>query len=262
MEIHPDPEGLHRRRAGVGRGPRQPPARRSRTALLRWFALLLAGLLFLPIVLTASLRWVNPPTSAFMLSARLSALASGDQDFVIEQRWLPLAAQSPWAGVAVIAAEDQKFPRHRGFDFDAMQSALDAHQRGASLRGASTLSQQLAKNLYLWSGRSWLRKGLEAWLTVLLESTLDKRRILELYLNVVEFGPGVYGVEAASQRYFGHGAAAVSAEEAAALAAVLPSPTHYSVTKPSNYVRARQRWILGQMRQLGGVAVLRGLDPL
>ena len=257
MAIHPDPDGLHRRRAGVGHRPQ--PARRPRTSLFRLLLLAVAALLLLSVVLTASLRWLNPPTSAFMLAARLVALAHGDRDFHIEQHWTPLAAQSPWAGVAVIAAEDQKFPRHRGFDFDAMRSALDAHQRGAGLRGASTLSQQLAKNLYLWSGRSWLRKGLEAWLTVLLESTLDKRRILELYLNVVEFGPGVYGVEAASQRYFGHGADALGAEEAAALAAVLPSPSHYSVTKPSNYVRARQRWILAQMRALGGVAVVRRL---
>jgi monofunctional biosynthetic peptidoglycan transglycosylase len=228
---------------------------------LRLSFIALAGLLLLSIVLTASLRWLNPPTTAFMLEARVAALLSADASLVIEQRWLDLARQSPWAGVAVIAAEDQKFRRHRGFDFNAMQSAIDAHQRGASLRGASTLSQQLAKNLYLWSGRSWLRKGLEAWLTVLLESLLDKRRILELYLNVVEFGPGVYGVEAASQRYFGHGAEALTAQEAAALAAVLPSPSNYSVTALSDYVRARQRWILAQMRQLGGVAVVQGLLP-
>ena len=259
MEIHPDPDCLHRRRAGPGHRP--PPARRPRTSLFRLALLAFAGLFLLSVVLTASLRWLNPPTSAFMLAARLVAAANGDQDFHNEQHWIPLTAQSPWASVAVIAAEDQKFPRHRGFDFDAMHSALDAHQRGAGLRGASTLSQQLAKNLYLWSGRSWLRKALEAWLTLLLESTLDKRRILELYLNVVEFGPGVYGVEAASQRYFGHSADALSAEQAAALAAVLPSPSNYSVTAPSDYVRARQRWILTQMRALGGVAVVRSLDP-
>ena len=218
----------------------------------------LACFLLLSIVLTVSLRWRNPPTSAFMLAAQAVAVMTHDQGFVIDQRWLPLSAQSPWPAVAVIAAEDQKFARHRGFDFDAMQSAIDAHQRGASLRGASTLSQQLAKNLYLWSGRSWLRKGLEAWLTVLLETALDKRRILEIYLNVVQFGPGVYGVEAASQRYFGHGAQSLTAEEAAALAAVLPAPSNYSVTQPSDYVQARQRWILSQMRALGGEAVLVG----
>ena len=259
MKIHPDPEGLQRRRLGLGRRPVPPIKPPRRGALTRLLMLTLAVLLLLSMLVTASLRWVNPARSAFMLGAEAMALWKGDRAFTIDQRWLPLAAQSPWAAVAVIAAEDQKFPRHRGFDFDAMQSAINAHQRGATLRGASTLSQQLAKNLYLWSGRSWLRKALEAWLTVLLETTLDKRRILELYLNVVQFGPGVYGVEAASQRYFGHGANELSAEQAAALAAVLPAPSNYSVTEPSAYVRARQRWILTQMRALGGEAALRGL---
>jgi len=259
MEIHPDPEGLHRRRLGGERRARPQPLRRRRRSPWRLLVLVPAGFLLLSIVLTASLRWLNPPTSAFMVAAHVVAIMHGDKDFIVDHRWLPLSAQSPWPGVAVIAAEDQKFARHRGFDFDAMQSAIDAHQRGASLRGASTLSQQLAKNLYLWSGRSWLRKALEAWLTVLLETTLDKRRILEIYLNVVEFGPGVYGVEAASQRYFGHGAQSVSAPEAAALAAVLPAPSNYSVTAPSDYVRARQRWILKQMQALGGAAVVSSL---
>jgi monofunctional biosynthetic peptidoglycan transglycosylase len=167
---------------------------------LRVIVVLVAVLLLLSIVVTAGLRWFNPPTSAFMLAARATALLNGDRDFVVDYRWRPLHAQSRWAALAVIASEDQKFKRHGGFDFEAMQSAINAHQRGASLRGASTLTQQLAKNLYLWSGRSWLRKVLEAWLTVLLESTLSKPRILELYLNVVQFGPGVYGVEAASQQ--------------------------------------------------------------
>lgn len=256
MAIHPDPDGLHRRRFGTPRRPPSAPTVRPRVALLRLVWLSIAALLLLSIVLTASLRWLDPPTSAFMLGARMTALLAGERDFVIEQRWLALSAQSPWPGVAVIAAEDQKFVHHHGFDFEAIKSAVDAQQRGARLRGASTLSQQLAKNLYLWPGRSWLRKGLETWFTVLLEMALDKRRILEIYLNVVEFGPGVYGVEAASQRYFGHGAASLSAEQAAALAAVLPAPSNYSVTHPSPYIRARQRWILGQMRALGGSAAL------
>lgn len=262
MAIHPDPDGLHRRRFGTPRRAAPAPTVRPGGALLRVAWLSLAALLLLSIVLTVSLRWLDPPTSAFMLGARAAALLAGERDLVIEQRWLALTAQSPWPGVAVIAAEDQNFAAHRGFDFEAIKSAIDARQRGSSLRGASTVSQQLAKNLYLWSGRSWLRKGLEAWFTVLLETALDKRRILEIYLNVVEFGPGVYGVEAASQRYFGHGAATLSAEEAAALAAVLPAPSNYSVTQPSPYVRARQRWILGQMRALGGSAVLAKLTAM
>ena len=249
-QIHPDPDGWQRRRMGLARtaAASRPPRRWS-----WWRALFVAVALtlLLSMALCVSLRWFNPPTTAFMLAARAVAVMADDREFTIDQRWLPLAAQSRWAALAVIAAEDQKFMRHGGFDFDAMQSAIDAHQRGASLRGASTLSQQLAKNLFLWSGRSWLRKGLEAWLTVLLETTLPKSRILELYLNVVEFGPGVYGVEAASQRYFGHGAATLDAEEAAALAAVLPAPSRYSVVAPSPHVRDRQQWILRQMRTLG-----------
>ncbi|MGE0862163.1 MAG: monofunctional biosynthetic peptidoglycan transglycosylase, partial [Gammaproteobacteria bacterium] len=155
--------------------------------------------------------------------------------------------------------EDQKFPRHRGFDVAAMRAAYREHQQGARLRGASTITQQLAKNLFLWSGRSWARKGLEAWFTVLLEMLLDKRRILELYVNLVEFGPGTYGAEAASRRFFGHGATTLRAEEAALLAAVLPSPRSYDAAAPGSYVRARQRWILAQMRQLGGARLLQTL---
>ena len=257
MEIHPDPDGRHRRRFERGRRTSTHPRW---SVLARLFVGVCAALL-LSLLLTLSLRWLNPPTSAFMLAARVNAALAGKRDFVVAQRWLPLAAQSPWAAVAVIAAEDQKFRRHRGFDFTAMGDALAAHQRRASLRGASTLSQQLAKNLFLWSGHSWLRKACEAWFTLLLEMALGKHRILELYLNVVEFGPGLYGVEAASERYFGHGAATLSAEEAAALAAVLPSPRYYSVITPSSYVTARRRWIMQQMRQLGGVAVVAGLKP-
>ena len=226
-------------------------------------ARLLVGLgagIVLSVLLTAGLRWLDPTTSAFMLAARVSAVQSGDRNFVVDQRWLSLARQSPWAGVAVIAAEDQNFRGHHGFDFAAVRAALAAHQRGAGLRGASTLSQQLAKNLFLWSGHSWLRKACETWFTLLLETLLDKRRILELYLNVVEFGPGIYGVEAASQRFFGHGALTLSANEAAVLAAVLPNPRRYSVISPSAYVDARRRWILGQMQQLGGVAAMNGLS--
>ena len=257
MEIHPDPDGLQRRRFERGRRSNTRPRW---SVLTRLFLSLSAALAF-SVLLTASLRWLNPPTSAFMLAARVSAALAGERDFVVTQRWLPLAAQSPWAGVAVIAAEDQKFRRHHGFDFEAVRDALAAHQRGTALRGASTLSQQLAKNLFLWSGHSWLRKACEAWFTLLLENLLDKRRILELYLNVVEFGPGLYGVAAASEHYFGHGAATLSADEAAALAAVLPNPRKYKVQAPSDYVAARQRWIVQQMRQLGGVAVVSGLAP-
>jgi monofunctional biosynthetic peptidoglycan transglycosylase len=157
--------------------------------------------------------------------------------------------------VAVIAAEDQRFPSHRGFDFEAIDQALAERERGR-IRGASTISQQVAKNLFLWPGRSWTRKGLEAYFTVLIETLWPKQRILEVYLNVAEFGRGIYGVGAASQTYFGKPAAQLTAEEAALLAAVLPSPKRFRVTAPSAYLRSRQHWILGQMHRLGGTAIL------
>jgi monofunctional biosynthetic peptidoglycan transglycosylase len=254
--MHPDPDGARRRSQRAKRSAPRRPRRRPRRPWWRWaFALplLLAALSALPVV---ALRWIDPPVTAFMLAAQLEAARAGRQDFTLRYEWVPLGAISPWASVAVIAAEDQKFPQHRGFDFDALGEALEHNRRGGRLRGASTITQQLAKNLYLWSGRHWMRKGLEAWFTVLLETFLPKARILELYLNVAELGPGLYGVGAASAHYFGHAPAALSAEEAALLAAVLPNPRRYRVDAPSAYTRARQQWILRHMRQLGGPALI------
>jgi monofunctional biosynthetic peptidoglycan transglycosylase len=174
----------------------------------------------------------------------------------VEQRWVPLAEISPHLAVAVVAAEDQKFPVHRGFDFDAISRA--AQERRERPRGASTISQQLAKNLYLWPGRSLARKGLEAWLTLLLEAAWPKRRILEVYLNVAEFGPGIFGAEAASRRYFGKPARQLSPYESALLAAVLPSPKRMSAARPSEYVRGRASDIERAARGLGGPSYLAG----
>ncbi len=163
---------------------------------------------------------------------------------------------SPNAALAVIAAEDQHFPDHYGFDFAAIQDALDDQDEGKPLRGASTISQQVAKNLFLWSGRSLVRKGLEVWFTALLELLWSKERILEVYLNIAEFGDSTFGVEAASRRFFNKSASRLTAIEAARLAAVLPNPLRYRADKPSAYVLKRQRWIERQMRQLGGVTYL------
>src|SRR5439155_7999060 len=156
-------------------------------------------------------------------------------------------------------AEDQTFPEHFGFDWQAIEKAIAHNQRSRRIRGASTVSQQTAKNLFLPSRRTWVRKGLEAYFTVLLEIGWPKRRILEVYLNIVEFGDGVYGVESASQLYFGKPAARLNASEAALLAAVLPNPHQFKVKTPTAYVRERQQWILDQMSQLGGASVVRGL---
>jgi monofunctional biosynthetic peptidoglycan transglycosylase len=165
---------------------------------------------------------------------------------------------SPWMGLAVIAAEDQKFPEHWGFDMAAIEKALSHNERHETrIRGASTLSQQTAKNMFLWDGRSWLRKGLEAGLTVGIETLWTKRRILTVYLNVAEFGEGTFGVEAAAQRYFHKPASRLTMSEAALLAAVLPNPLRFKASAPSGYVRSRQAWILRQMRQLGGESFMR-----
>jgi monofunctional biosynthetic peptidoglycan transglycosylase len=157
---------------------------------------------------------------------------------------------SRFAALAVVAAEDQRFPLHHGFDFAEIGEALEERGNGR-LRGASTISQQVAKNLFLWQGRSFVRKGLEAWLTLWIELLWPKRRILEVYLNLAELGPGVFGVEAASRRTFGKPAARLEAEEAALLAAVLPNPVRYRADAPSSYVRHRAARIRREMDRLG-----------
>jgi monofunctional biosynthetic peptidoglycan transglycosylase len=155
---------------------------------------------------------------------------------------------------AVVAAEDQKFLKHNGFDLTAIEKALAFNAKSKRVRGASTISQQTAKNVFLWTGRSWLRKGLESGLTVLIEGAWGKERILEVYLNSIEFGEGVFGVEAAAQRYFKTSAAKLTKSQAALLAAVLPNPHRLLVKAPSAYVRGRQQWILRQMAQLPSIA--------
>lgn len=193
------------------------------------------------------------PFSAVMLERQVSAWFSGDFHYVAHSDWVGMDEISPWMGLAVIAAEDQKFPNHWGFDVPAIEKALAHNERNENrIRGASTLSQQTAKNLFLWDGRSWLRKGLEVGLTVGIETVWSKKRILTVYLNIAEFGDGIFGVEAAAQRYFHKPASRLTPAEAALLAAVLPNPIRFRADAPSGYVRSRQAWILRQMRQLGG----------
>lgn len=201
------------------------------------------------LALVLAFRWLDPPTSAFMLQVRIGGT-------LVQQTWVPLESISPSLRLAVIAAEDQRFPAHNGLDARAISRALDDHRAGGNLRGASTITQQTAKNLFLWPGRNFVRKGLEAWFAVLMEVLWPKTRILEVYLNVAEFGPGVYGAGAASAVYFGKPAAAITAPEAALLAAVLPNPRGLNVADPGPYVLERQAWILRQMRQLGGEGYL------
>ncbi|MBK8285828.1 MAG: monofunctional biosynthetic peptidoglycan transglycosylase [Ahniella sp.] len=203
------------------------------------------------IVVVLLLRFLPLPVSAVMIGERVE---TGQWP---TQVWVPWSEISGNMPLAAIAAEDQLFPEHHGFDLQAIGKAFESNQRGrGNVKGASTISQQVAKNVFLWKGRSWLRKGLEAWFTMWIELLWSKERILEVYLNVAEFGPGVYGVEAASQRYFERSASQLGPSHSARLAAVLPNPKKLSAAKPSDYVLRRQRWIERQMRQLGGTAYL------
>lgn len=230
----------------------------ARTSLAKRFfrtvAWVLIALVLLAVSLLLLLRYVNPPTSAFILSYRIE---NPGQE--VHQQWGRLSDISPWMPLAVVASEDQRFPGHRGVDFEAIRKALGEYQAGEGLRGASTITQQTAKNLFLWSGRSFVRKALEAGLALAIDGLWPKRRVLEVYLNIAEFGPGIYGVEAASQAYFGISAQQISAAQAARLAAVLPNPKELSVTSPSSYVRDRAFWIRGQMDQLSGLQYLKDL---
>jgi len=237
------------------------PTRRRSLAfrLLRGAVLLFAGWIAAMAATAVLLRWINPPTSAFMLRDRIAAATARDASYVFRHEWRDWSAISKHVPVAVIAAEDQAFPFHDGFDFKQIDRALADRERGRRLRGASTISQQVAKNLFLWPEQSWLRKGLEAYFTVLIETLWPKQRLLEVYLNVAEFGRGVFGVGAASEVYFRKRAARLNQYDAALLAAVLPSPKRMRVNAPSNYVRSRQQWILEQMRGLGGTALLKEL---
>jgi monofunctional biosynthetic peptidoglycan transglycosylase len=202
------------------------------------------------------MRWIDPVTSAVIVSDRIGAAISGDARFQYRHEWTDLAAISPQMRVAVIASEDQKFPYHWGFDFDQIQNALDEAEDGKRQRGASTISQQVAKNVFLWQGHSFVRKGMEAYFTLLIELLWPKERILEVYLNVAEFGRGVYGVDAASRYYFRMAPARLNRYQAALLAAVLPNPKRFRVDAPSNYVLRRRDWIADQMESLGGPSYL------
>ena len=227
--------------------------------LLRWAAFSLAAFLGLSLLSVLLLRFLDPPCSALMVQRQLSAWLES-KPYAPRQHWVPLVQIAPCMGVAVMAGEDQTFPEHSGFDWNAIEKAVAHNEKSRKKRGASTISMQTAKNLFLWESRSWLRKGCETYFTLLLEAGWPKKRILEVYLNIVEFGDGLYGVEAASQAFFRKPARALRPSEAALLAAVLPSPHRFRADAPSPYLRGRQAWILAQMRNLGGDAAIRELE--
>lgn len=175
----------------------------------------------------------------------------GDKNYQTRHDWVPIEEISPYLQLAVICAEDQTFLSHSGFDREAIEKALEHNEKGKKLRGGSTISQQTAKNAFLWPERSWFRKGMEAYFTLLIETLWSKERILEVYLNSIEMGPGVFGAEAASQYWFKKSAKNLKTENAAAIAAILPSPRRYSANPPGAYVARRTQWIVRQMRYYG-----------
>ncbi|MBB3103435.1 monofunctional biosynthetic peptidoglycan transglycosylase [Azomonas macrocytogenes] len=230
-----------------------------RSRLFRGFCLLLLCLIALSVLLVLPLRWLAPPVTALMIERKIESWIER-KPIDIEHIWRPWSELPDDLKMAVIAAEDQKFLDHRGFDTDAIRAAFNHNEQGGSLRGASTLSQQVAKNLFLWSGRSWLRKGIEAWFTLLIELFWSKQRILEIYLNSVEWDVGIFGAQAAARHHFSVDASALSSRQASLLAAVLPNPRVWSAGHPSTYVNSRAAWIRQQVQQLGGNRFIDRLD--
>ena len=227
----------------------------------RWAATTLVTWLGLTALSVCALRFVDPPTSSIMLQRRLDAFRTGRRAFTLKQRWLPLSQLPSHVALAVISSEDQRFFKHWGFDLTEISRAVNDHLDGEPLRGASTITQQVAKNLFLWEGRSFARKALEAYFTSLIELTWPKRRILEVYMNIAEFGPGIFGIGTAARYHFDRDARQISVEQAALLAAILPSPLTRSARHPSPRVLHKQHWILEQMQAAHWAKTL-ALDPV
>jgi len=215
---------------------------------LRLWQLVKKGLLFLfaaQFIYIIVLKWVDPPITI----TQLASWVTGDG---LKRDYISIDEISTQVPLAVIAAEDQLFPDHNGFDVKSIQKAMVSNQKKKKVRGASTISQQVAKNVFLWQGRSWVRKGLEAYFTFMIETVWGKRRILEVYLNVAEMGKGIFGIEAASRSYFRKPAKSVTMSEAAKIAACLPNPKKYKVNPPSAYIVKRVPWVVRQMENLRG----------
>jgi monofunctional biosynthetic peptidoglycan transglycosylase len=208
-----------------------------------WFFIISIGL-------TIIYRFVPVPITPLMVIRLVEQTFDSEKKVRLYKDWVPMSEISRHAPQAVFAAEDQKFLTHKGFDFEAMEKAWENNKKGKRIKGASTITQQTVKNVFLWPGRSYLRKGLEAYFTVLVELLWSKERIMEVYLNVIEMGDGIYGIEAASQAYYNKPAAKLNRNQAAMIAAVLPNPIRWTPTKPTGYIRGRQSWIMRQMNNL------------
>ncbi len=214
--------------------------------IFRFIFKILLGLFLFSIFIVVVYKWVPVPFTPLMAIRYFE-----NPEEKIEHDWVPIEDISRHLQLAVITSEDQNFVRHKGFDFEAIKKAMEDNRSGRRIRGASTISQQTAKNVFLWPGRTWFRKGMEAYFTFLIEMLWSKERILEVYLNSIEMGRGVYGAEAAAQHWFGKQASALSAYESAAIAAVLPNPREYRASPASNFIQRRKNWIVNQMHNYG-----------
>jgi len=226
---------------------RRRPNTAAHTLKIAGIALAVAPIAVLLLIL--SLRWLPVPTSAFMLQHSLKGNP-------VRYHWVPMNAISPELAIAAVASEDQQFPEHWGFDFEAIADAIKDNQSRSRPRGASTITQQVAKNLFLWSGRSWVRKGMEAALTVAIELCWSKQRILEVYLNIAQFGPNTFGAGAASRQIFGRPASQLNRYQSALLVSTLPNPQRYNAWPPTEYISQRASEIQKQVKLLGGPSYL------
>ncbi len=197
-------------------------------------------------------KWIPVPATPLMVIRCIEQKTDG-KPIKFKKEWVQLDKIAPSLQLAVVCSEDQNFTAHNGFDFEAINSAMKYNENHKKVRGASTISQQTAKNIFLWPGRSWIRKGLEVYFTFLIETVWSKKRIMEVYLNVIEIGEGVYGAQAAAQLFYKKDAAYLNQNEAATIAAVLPNPLKFNVAKPTGYILTRRAWIINQMYNWGGV---------
>ena len=214
--------------------------------IFRFIFKILLGLFLFSILIVVIYKWVPVPFTPLMAIRYFE-----NPEEKIEHDWVPIDDISRHLQLAVITSEDQNFVRHKGFDFEAIQKAMEDNRSGRKIRGASTISQQTAKNVFLWPSRTWFRKGMEAYFTFLIEMLWSKERILEVYLNSIEMGKGVYGAQAAAEHWFGKDAIDLSAYESAAIAAVLPNPREYRANPASSFIQRRKNWIVGQMQNYG-----------
>lgn len=214
--------------------------------IFRFIFKILVGLFLFSILIVVVYKWVPVPFTPLMAIRYFE-----NPEEKIEHDWVPIGDISRHLQLAVITSEDQNFVKHQGFDFEAIQKAMEDNRSGRKIRGASTISQQTAKNVFLWPSRTWFRKGMEAYFTFLIEMLWSKKRILEVYLNSIEMGKGVYGAQAAARHWFGKDAINLSAYEASAIAAVLPNPREYRANPASSFIQRRKNWIVGQMQNYG-----------